>query len=148
MGLGIQDLLTMNKVLIAYTAWRIFHAQTLPWELLLRNKYLDLARTCLVKSRTLKTLEEGLASCQKGIIWRLANGQRIKFWCGAWLKPNFYLKSIIEGPFPQYEECKIISDYRTHNTWIFKPYPLNFLNRYSSLSMQCTSLSTIIFLIT
>lgn len=86
-GLGIQDLRTKNKALLASTAWRLFQSPSSLWAKVLCSKYLERSSRLTTSSRIWKMLKVGWAYCRHGMLWRPTRGDRINFFHDPWFKP-------------------------------------------------------------
>lgn len=88
-GLGIQRLKEKNQVLLASTAWRLFHNPSTLRASLPISKYISSnVKHSSQLSRSWKHLLMGRSSCQQGLIWRLSTGSNVNFFSGPWLAPH------------------------------------------------------------
>lgn len=61
----------------------------------------------------------GWNSCQRGLIWKIANGAHINLWNQPWLAPLVHLLHLIQGPLNKNDECLTVSSITRDTTWNF-----------------------------
>ena len=84
-GLGFRDFQIFNQALLARQAWRLIEHPNSLCARLLKSKYFpngDLLDTAFPSqsSPVWKAIVHGLDLLKKGVIWRIAEGTRIKIW--------------------------------------------------------------------
>ena len=89
-GLGYRDLHMFNLAMLARQAWRLIQSPDSLCARLLRAKYwpdgdLFAAKEGPGISYTWRSLLRGLKALEKGMIWRVGNGQQIRIWDDPWI---------------------------------------------------------------
>ena len=98
-GLGFRDFQVLNQALLAKQAWRLIEFPDSLCAKLMKAKYYpngDLLDTTfpLQSSSTWKAIMHGLDLLKKGVIWRVADGTKIKIWRHHWLPRAWSLSTI------------------------------------------------------
>ncbi|XP_040372858.1 uncharacterized protein LOC112194030 [Rosa chinensis] len=94
-GLGIKKSSDMNQSMLAKTGWRLFQNDSGLWASIYREKYLkrgwlfdqnyQQTKDC---SSTWRSVLNGVNLLKKGLIWRVGDGRKIKFWTDVWFPPT------------------------------------------------------------
>ncbi|KAK9911967.1 hypothetical protein M0R45_035844 [Rubus argutus] len=91
-GFGIKKSSDMNQAMLAKAGWRLFQHDPGLWASMYREKYLQHGhlvdqnyqqpKDC---SSTWRSITHGANLLKKGLIWRVGDGRKIKFWTDIWL---------------------------------------------------------------
>ena len=97
--MGFRDFQIFNQALLAKQAWRLIEFPDSLCAKLMKAKYYpngDLLDTAfpLQSSSTWKAIMHGLDLLKKGVIWRVADGTKIKIWRHHWLPRAWFLSTI------------------------------------------------------
>ncbi|XP_014751194.1 uncharacterized protein LOC106865543 [Brachypodium distachyon] len=84
-GIGFRDMQLFNQALLAKQSWRLIQNPDILCARVLRTKYYpegNIADTVFTgnASSSWKAIEFGLELLQKGIVWRVGNGTKIRIW--------------------------------------------------------------------
>jgi len=97
--LGFRDFQVLNQAFLAKQAWRLIEFPDSLCAKLMKAKYYpngDLLDTAfpLQSSPAWKAIMHGLDLLKKGVIWRVADGTKIKIWRHHWLPRAWSLSTI------------------------------------------------------
>ncbi|XP_024171911.1 uncharacterized protein LOC112177904 [Rosa chinensis] len=105
-GLGVKKATDMNQAMLAKAGWRIFQNDPGLWASIYREKYFkndDLfdkdyhyPKDC---SSTWKSDSHGADLVKRGLIWRVGDDKKIKFWIDIWLPPLPLIHYALPGAF-------------------------------------------------
>lgn len=89
-GLGFRDVRIFNQALLGRQAWRLIQFPESLCARILKAKYFpncDLIDAVFPAdtSQTWKGIEHGPQLLKEGLIWRIADGKRVKFWKDRWI---------------------------------------------------------------
>jgi hypothetical protein len=89
-GLGYRDLHLFNLAMLARQAWRLLQWPDSLCARLLQAKYFPSGNMMTAKegpgiSYTWRSLLRGLRALEKGIIWRVGDGEQIRIWDDPWI---------------------------------------------------------------
>ena len=97
-GLGFRDFQVFNQALLAKQAWRLIEYPESLCAKLMKAKYFpngDLLDTAFPsQSPTWKAIMHGLDLLKIGVIWRVADGTKIKIWRHRWVPRMWSLQPI------------------------------------------------------
>ena len=92
-GLGIRTIQGMNKALLAKQGWQVYHDNK-EWSTIQKHKYLYNAPSLsnflrhpnVISPSSIWGAIQGVKTIlTEGCIWKIGNGQRIRFWDDSWI---------------------------------------------------------------
>ena len=146
-GLGIFQMKHRNSALLAKLCWRIATDKDKPWAQILIKKYLTPSRLShRGKHRPCSKIwagcKKGGVIFNKGIRWKIHNGNSVGFWNDFWLTSG-PLRAHIQGPLTTSEESLLLSDVSSGNSWNFGllsfDFPFNLLQEIRATPFSTSS---------
>jgi hypothetical protein len=98
-GLDFRDIHIFNLAMLAKQGWRLIQSPDSLCARVLRAKYFPNgniweARNTIGISYTWRSILKGLRVLEKGVIWRVGNGRKIKIWSDPWLPRSWTRRPI------------------------------------------------------
>uniref|UniRef100_A0A2N9G6K5 Reverse transcriptase domain-containing protein n=1 Tax=Fagus sylvatica TaxID=28930 RepID=A0A2N9G6K5_FAGSY len=121
-GLGLRDLGKFNEALLAKQVWRLMHNTSSLFYRVFKSKYFPRCSILEAKPNTRgslawKSIAGATSLINKGLIWRVGSGKRIRIWEDSWL-PIREHPSIV-SPRPPHTSLTHVSNLieEHSNTW-------------------------------
>ncbi|KAF7811130.1 putative ribonuclease H protein At1g65750 family [Senna tora] len=92
-GLGLRHVRDQNKAFMTKLGWGLINQKDALWARVLRAKYkcgddlIPKVRRMNTASRLWKGIADSWNHVQEGMVWRIGDGKRVRFWSDPWL-PN------------------------------------------------------------
>lgn len=120
-GLSIKATSQANQALLAKTSWRLHQKDTGLWASMLNHKYLASADLCTASRRikpydspTWKGICHGIDLLNKGLCWRIGNGETANFWRDNWMNSG---PIMIKATVPVVNLEVKVKHFVDHNGW-------------------------------
>ncbi|KAF7808310.1 putative ribonuclease H protein At1g65750 family [Senna tora] len=116
-GLGLRHLKHQNKAFMTKLGWGLVNQQDDLWVRVLRSKYQcgsDVVPNVVKRSNSSR-LWKGIANSwhhvRDGLVWRIGDGQQVRFWTDSWLPNGKKLEEYAFHPLSVAEQHKPVSEF-------------------------------------
>ncbi|KAF7801547.1 putative ribonuclease H protein At1g65750 family [Senna tora] len=116
-GLGLRHVREQNKAFMVKLGWGLINQKDALWARVLRAKYKcgDDLIPVIDRKNSASRLWKGIADAwkyvQDGMVWRLGDGRKVRFWSDPWLPNGNGLCSYALGPLSASDLAMVVADF-------------------------------------
>ncbi|KAF7844979.1 putative ribonuclease H protein At1g65750 family [Senna tora] len=150
-GLGLKHVRVQNKAFMTKLGWGLVNQKDALWARVLRAKYkcgddlIPTVRRINTASRLWKGIADSWKHVQEGMVWRIGDGKRVRFWSDPWLPNGSALCHYSLVPLSDVELDRVAADFvSASGGWEWGKFEFLLPNEICSLIAAVTPPSCVV----